>query len=54
MIAVHPNQANAAREGYSVARGKSDRFDAFMLAELAHTDAHPCARSAPTPTRQGR
>lgn len=40
VIAVHPNQAKAARERYSVARGKSDRFDAFVLAELARTDAH--------------
>ena len=37
---AHPNQAKAARERYSVARGKSDRFDAFVLAELARTDAH--------------
>lgn len=40
VIAVHPNQAKAARDRYSVARGKSDRFDAFVLAELARTDAH--------------
>lgn len=40
VIAVHPNQAKAARERYSVARGKSDAFDAFVLAELARTDAH--------------
>lgn len=40
VIAVHPNQAKAARGRYSVARGKSDRFDAFVLAELARTDAH--------------
>jgi transposase len=40
VIAVHPNQAKAARERYSVARGKSDSFDAFVLAELARTDAH--------------
>jgi transposase len=40
VIAVHPNQLKAARERYSVARGKSDRFDAFVLAELARTDAH--------------
>lgn len=40
VIAVHPNQAKAARERYAVARGKSDRFDAFVLAELARTDAH--------------
>jgi transposase len=40
VIAVHPNQAKAARDRYSVARGKSDRFDAFVLAELTRTDAH--------------
>lgn len=40
VIAVHPNQAKAARERYSVARGKSDAFDAFVLAELGRTDAH--------------
>jgi transposase len=40
VIAVHPNQAKAARERYSVAHGKSDRFDAFVLAELSRTDAH--------------
>jgi transposase len=40
VIAVHPNQSKAARERYSVAHGKSDRFDAFVLAELARTDAH--------------
>ena len=40
MIAVHPNQSKAARERYSVAHGKSDRFDAFVLAELARTDSH--------------
>jgi len=40
VLAVHPNQAKAARDRYSVSRGKSDRFDAFVLAELARTDAH--------------
>lgn len=40
VIAIHPNQAKAARERYAVAHGKSDRFDAFVLAELARTDAH--------------
>lgn len=40
VIAVHPNQAKEARKRYSVAGGKSDRFDAFVLAELARTDAH--------------
>lgn len=40
VIAIHPNQVKAARARYAVAHGKSDRFDAFVLAELARTDAH--------------
>jgi transposase len=40
VIQVHPNQLKAARARYAVAHGKSDRFDAFVLAELARTDAH--------------
>jgi hypothetical protein len=40
VVAVHPNQVKAARERYQVARGKSDRFDAYVLAELARTDMH--------------
>lgn len=40
VIQVHPNQLKAARARYQVAHGKSDRFDAFVLAELARTDAH--------------
>jgi transposase len=40
VIAIHPNQLKAARDRYAVAGGKSDRFDAFVLAELARTDAH--------------
>ena len=40
VIAVHPNQAKAARARFAVAHGKSDRFDAYVLAELARTDAH--------------
>jgi transposase len=47
VIAVHPNQAKAARDRYSVARGKSDRFDAFVLAELARTDSHRLRAIAP-------
>jgi transposase len=38
--AIHPNQLKAARPRYAVAHGKSDRFDAYVLAELARTDAH--------------
>ena len=38
--AVHPNQVKAMRPRYSVAGGKSDVFDSFVLAELARTDSH--------------
>jgi transposase len=40
VIAVHPNQVKAMRPRYSVAAGKSDGFDSFVLAELARTDSH--------------
>jgi transposase len=40
VIAVHPNQVKANRSRYSVAGGKSDSFDSFVLAELARTDSH--------------
>jgi transposase len=40
VLAIHPNQLKAARPRYAVAHGKSDRFDAYVLAELARTDAH--------------
>src|SRR5947208_16061969 len=40
VIAVHPNQVKAMRPRYSVAGGKSDVFDSFVLAELARTDSH--------------
>jgi transposase len=40
VVAIHPNQVKAARERYQVARGKSDGFDAYVLAELARTDMH--------------
>jgi transposase len=40
VLAIHPSQMKAARPRYAVAHGKSDRFDAFVLAELARTDAH--------------
>ena len=47
VIAVHPNQVRAAGPRYTVAGGKSDGFDSFVLAELARTDRHrfrdPCA-----------
>jgi transposase len=40
VVAVHPNQVRAMRPRYSVAGGKSDSFDSFVLAELARTDSH--------------
>jgi transposase len=40
VIAVHPNQVKAMRPRDSVAGGKSDSFDSFVLAELARTDSH--------------
>ena len=40
VMAVHPNQMAAARERFRAAAGKSDRFDAMVLCELARTDAH--------------
>lgn len=40
VFAIHPNQVKAARPRFAVAGGKSDRFDAYVLAELARTDAH--------------
>ena len=40
VLAIHPNQVKAARPRFTAAGGKSDRFDAFVLAELARTDSH--------------
>ena len=40
VVAIHPNQVKAARERFRAAGGKSDRFDAFVLCELARTDSH--------------
>ena len=40
VVAVHPNQVKASRPRFSVAGGKSDGFDSFVLAELARTDSH--------------
>src|SRR5436190_23976925 len=41
VVAVHPNQVKAMRPRFSVAGGKSDSFDSFVLAELARTDKPP-------------
>jgi transposase len=40
VLALHPNRVAAARDRFWVSRGKSDRFDAFVLCELARTDHH--------------
>ena len=40
VMAIHPNQVKAARPRFTAAGGKSDRFDAFVLCELARTDSH--------------
>jgi transposase len=40
VVAVHPNQLAASRERYRSGGGKSDGFDAYVLAELARTDMH--------------
>jgi hypothetical protein len=40
VLAIHPNQVAAMRPRFSNAGGKSDSFDAFVLAELARTDSH--------------
>jgi transposase len=40
VVAVHPNQVKAMRPRFTVAGGKSDSFDSFVLAELARTDSH--------------
>jgi transposase len=48
VLAIHPNQVAAARERFRAAAGKSDRFDAFVLCELARTDDHRFAALAPS------
>lgn len=40
VVAVHPNQLAATRDRYRAGGGKSDGFDAYVLAELARTDMH--------------
>ena len=41
VLALHPNQVKAARDRFRASGGKSDRFDCFVLCELARTDASP-------------
>lgn len=48
VLAIHPNQVAAARERFRAAAGKSDRFDAFVICELARSDHHRFAALAPS------
>jgi hypothetical protein len=54
VLALHPNQVAAARDRFRVSGGKSDRFDAFVLCELARTDHHRFGCSSPTRTPRRR
>ena len=40
VLALHPNQVKASRDRFRASGGKSDRFDRFVLCELARTDRH--------------
>jgi transposase len=40
VVPMHPNQVAAARPRFRASGGKSDRFDATVLCELARTDSH--------------
>ena len=40
ILPLHPNQVAATRDRFRASGGKSDRFDAFVLCELAWTDHH--------------
>ena len=48
VLAIHPNKVAAARDRFRAAAGKSDRFDAMVLCELARTDSHRFPRLAPS------
>ncbi len=40
VLPIHPNKLKATRPRYEASGGKSDGFDAFVLAEMARTDSH--------------
>lgn len=40
VVAIHPNVVKAVRPRYRAASGKSDRGDAYLLADLLRTDGH--------------
>src|SRR5919108_3046051 len=48
VMAIHPNKVAAARDRFRAAAGKSDRFDAMVLCELARTDRHRFQLVAPS------
>lgn len=48
VLAIHPNQVKAARDRFRPSAGKSDRFDAMVLCELARTDHHRFPALAPS------
>jgi Transposase len=54
VMALHPKQVAAARARFRAAGGKSDRFDAFVLCELARTDNHRFQCSSPIAIRRRR
>ena len=54
VLAIHPNQVKAARDRFRAAAGKNDRFDAFVLCELARTDRHRFPRLTPIQRRNAR
>ena len=51
LLALYPNHVAAARPRLRAAGGKSDRFDAFVLCELARTDHHRFRVLAPDSDR---
>ena len=53
VLALHPNQVAAARDRFRVSGGKSDRFDSFVLCELARTDHHRFRVLEPQRSDQG-
>lgn len=40
IVPIHPNAVLATRSRYTAARGKDDRFDAYVLADMLRTDGH--------------
>lgn len=53
VVPIHPNQLQATRGRYSAAHAKSDRDDAYLLADLLRTDGHRF-RALQSPSDQTR